>query len=224
MIKIKRSHPRPAKLARVKSPETSKAYRSLEVRTALWHMQHRKCCYCEVDKLPRSGDGAAVEHFWPQGRYPGKKNVWTNLLLICRACNGRKLADFPLDPNEKPVLIDPSGRKMNPEIHLEFNVKWGEPDCGDVSGATFQGKETVRIIGLDSYDCMRERADLIYETVAEIGDLKNWEVKLQNEEPGAQAQVTKAEDKLVERAKNYSRYVATVRTIFRDRGLARLIK
>lgn len=219
MIKIKRPA-RPAKLA---ASSSKTAYNSPEVRKVLWEMQHEKCCYCEIGRLPQKGTGAAVEHFWPKGSYPRKTNVWRNLLLICDPCNGRKLEEFPLDSHGFPLLIDPTSPELDPEVHLKFEVKLDTPECGEVTGSTPRGEETVRVIGLDTRACTLERLDAIYQCSVGIADLQIWQRKLELKSPGAQAQVKIAEEKLIEKAKNYSPYAATVRKIYRDLGFERLI-
>lgn len=124
-------------------------YKRPEVVTALFKMQHKKCCYCE-QKVPEEGHSRAVEHFRPKARYPHLKNAWDNLLLACSKCNGKKWNHFPEDDQGNPLLIDPSDPHLDPEDHLDFIVD----DEDDFFGMTFPknnsivGDKTIQIIGL----------------------------------------------------------------------------
>ncbi|MCH7572889.1 MAG: HNH endonuclease, partial [Planctomycetes bacterium] len=57
-------------------------------------MQHEKCCYCEV-KLGPCGYEKTVDHYRPQIHFSEQNNRWTNLLLACWSCNGKKGTNFP---------------------------------------------------------------------------------------------------------------------------------
>ncbi len=96
MIKIRRT-PCPAILLG-KTPEGTH-YNKTEVVSALWAMQHGKCCYCER-RLPETGHLKAVEHFRPKSVFPELRNEWRNLLLACSQCNGQKADKFPEIPSD----------------------------------------------------------------------------------------------------------------------------
>lgn len=81
-------------------------YSSEEIKSALWQMQHRKCCYCEREYERKYSD---VEHFRPKAeamRHDGtsEPGYWwlayrfDNLYFACPPCNRTKSTHFPLVP------------------------------------------------------------------------------------------------------------------------------
>ena len=157
------------------TPTTGRHYNKKIVVKKLWEMQHKKCCYCEQE-IPESGHLKAVEHFKPQSVYKGLRNDWKNLLLACAQCNGKKSDKFPtmltnaegeskvlyLNPRSKsrPLLIDPSNDKIDPEEHITFIVddsdieKYGLPKERNHSKL---GRTTINIVGLDGTYYVRKR-------------------------------------------------------------------
>ena len=142
-------------------------------------MQCRKCCYCERE-IPEEGHAKAVEHFAPKSVFEAQRNHWTNLLLACAQCNGKKSDEFPVmltdnpdevkliyvrKTNEKetdgkpPALIDPS-KDVNPEDHLTYRI---DIDDGCLIGQIYprrgspRGKATISVIGLDQAFYLRLR-------------------------------------------------------------------
>jgi uncharacterized protein (TIGR02646 family) len=172
MIKIKRTSCPEVLRA---SPKKGDLYNKREVVKALWRMQQRKCCYCERE-IPEKGHAKSVEHFRPKSVYKGKRNDWQNLLLACAQCNGKKSNKFPttLTNNEdepkvlylkkgakvSAVLIDPSGRGVDPEEHITFIVddrrveEYGLPVERNESK---KGRATIDIVGLDGSFYVRKR-------------------------------------------------------------------
>lgn len=63
--------------------------------------ERRRCMYCQ-DSL-----GSDVEHFRPKVLFPELAFRWSNLLLICSACNRRKSSTSP-DSVGGVSLIDPT--------------------------------------------------------------------------------------------------------------------
>lgn len=172
MINIQRS-PRPEVLTRSSSVT---AYRTRGVVKALWEMQHEKCCYCER-KIPEKGHSKAVEHFYPKATYAAKINDWSNLLLACSQCNGKKADKFPLKltensaeakvlyvnqgPNDESMLIDPSVEAIDPEDHITFQVDDTQDDLGFVNTRNHSevGRNTIDVIGLyDVFYTKRRRS------------------------------------------------------------------
>ncbi len=126
---------------RFRSPD-SKTYGSDDVRDALKHCQHNKCCYSEA-KFVR--DSVHVEHFRPkaalgqrgsrQKQYPGYYwlvYAWSNLLLCKAGVNSAKGDHFPLlNENaraqnhhydislEEPLFVDPGSE--DPRDHIRFH-------------------------------------------------------------------------------------------------------
>lgn len=116
-------------------------------------MQHQKCCYCER-RIDTFGTNQAVEHYRPRKKYPLLKFTWTNLLLACARCNGKKSDEFPKD-GRQPILLDPSDQSTDPEDHIAFKV---DPDnltlvggCVGKRGSR-RGQCTINTIDLDATD------------------------------------------------------------------------
>lgn len=180
-------------------------YRKKKVVTALWEMQHGKCCYSEVS-IPPTGHGKAVEHFDAKSVFIWKRNEWENLLLVCPQCNGKKSDYFPVmltdNENETKVvylsvpssktraIIDPSSETEDPENNLTYildnaNELYGQviPRNGDVRGRT-----TIDVTGIDDGVFYRQRFDLLNETLdvqfrnllraAKSGDAERIELEL----------------------------------------------
>lgn len=150
-------------------------YNKAEVVAALWAMQNGKCCYCER-RLPKVGHLKAVEHFKPKSVFLGLKNEWTNLLLACSQCNGKKGNKFPkilskevnedkvlyLD-TEQPAILDPSDPEIDPEDHIDFDfdtLEWmdGYAVIMAKNGSRL-GEETIRAVGLDEPFHTRQRKE-----------------------------------------------------------------
>jgi uncharacterized protein (TIGR02646 family) len=70
-------------------------------------MSFDKCCFCET-KLNEESKYLEVEHFHPKSLYPDEVVSWTNLLPICKRCNGKKWNhDTKLEPIIHPVKDNP---------------------------------------------------------------------------------------------------------------------
>ena len=153
--------------------------------SALWIMQHKKCCYSET-YIADVGHGKAVEHFRPKKIFQGKRNDWDNLLLACAHCNGKKHDKFPTvltggedsdgidqvvvlaDPRDgEPLLIDPSDPDTNPEDYLDFVVDDEVPLLGQVVARTGcpRGLATIQITGIDAGHFLRMRLCLILDVL-----------------------------------------------------------
>lgn len=177
----------PEDLVRVRGldPKTLKSkdfkrtiYGSLAVKTALWKMQHGKCCFCEQELERKHSD---VEHFRPKSeavRDGGVRETgywwlayrFENLYFGCRVCNGNKSSRFPLaagaralvaeeDPAafpEQTLLIDPGAD--DPEQHLTF--VWMDEKRGfeiaPLNGSE-RGRRSKEILQLDRDDLSENR-------------------------------------------------------------------
>lgn len=176
MIRIKRSECPP----RLRRTYKADQYAHKEVVKALWCMQKRKCCYCNMD-IPLKGHGKEVEHFHPQSVFPGKRNEWENLLLACPTCNGHKGNRFAViqvvDGKKKvvclstpsgdpPAILDPSSPNQDPEDHLTYILDDKSFSCGQVipRDRSMLGKTTLAVTGIDSSSFARERFER-YEDV-----------------------------------------------------------
>lgn len=86
-----------------------------DVRTALWAMQHQKCCYCERKRDKKSESD--IDHFRPKadvteadGTHKGYwwlAYEWANLFFSCRKCNQEhKKNHFPVAKQHAEVPDD----------------------------------------------------------------------------------------------------------------------
>ncbi|MCD8052796.1 MAG: HNH endonuclease [Lachnospiraceae bacterium] len=84
MVKIERTFPAPASLAR-EAEKANGSYREPDVIRQLCQDFHNKCYICEIGDL----QDPQVEHLLPHhnGRYPERKYDWNNLFLSCEHCN-----------------------------------------------------------------------------------------------------------------------------------------
>ena len=189
MIKIKRSEC-PDVLADL--PSTGNRYRNENVVRALWEMQKKKCCYCE-QYIPEEGHGKAVDHFRAQSIFQYLKNEWTNLLLACPHCNGKKSNKFPVMlTNEagatkvvylktaspgKMAIIDPSDPDpgIDPENDIDFIVDESKvTEFGFIieKDGSVLGRETIKAVGLDRSYYTFKRRDMF------LSKLMPWHVNL----------------------------------------------
>jgi hypothetical protein len=132
------------------------------VKETLFAMQHRKCCYCE--KLEEQAKYRDVEHYRPKALYWWLAWTWENLLFACMDCNREHKRDrFPLSPGdtpllaeqappggERPLILDPSDRSVDPTCEIEFRrerilgrERWVP------RGLTARGRNTIELCGLD---------------------------------------------------------------------------
>ena len=95
MIQIYKSPDSPRSL------EAQNKYSTQEVQRQLLKDQHKKCYLCERILVT----DFQVEHLHSQSDFPEEKSVWSNLLLACSYCNGKKGDRYNhiLNPINSPV-------------------------------------------------------------------------------------------------------------------------
>jgi len=136
-----------------------------------------KCAYCETSAS--AGADLRVDHFRPKqklientnhGGYYWLTYEWSNLILACEKCNGKKSNRFPIHTeanrifiprldssghctseyrnthstiytSEAPILLNPEADDV--EQHLIFKPN------GEVTGLTSRGNETISILDLN---------------------------------------------------------------------------
>lgn len=104
MIKIRKSDEAPQSLS------TTKSYDGEDVKIQLLADQYGKCYICE---RTRDTD-FEIEHYMSKDAYTDLIQEWTNLLLSCRYCNGKKLANYD-------NLLDPLTVNIEDEIKQELD-------------------------------------------------------------------------------------------------------
>ncbi|MDO8336379.1 MAG: hypothetical protein Q7T74_06395 [Candidatus Saccharibacteria bacterium] len=125
------------------------------------HLKHKeklmeefegKCAYC--DSRVGVTSHPIVEHFYPKSLYPEKIFDVANLLIACQICNISKAANFPLDSDGNPQLLNP--RTDNFENHIELTSD------GRFDGITEKGRVTIDTLNLNRPELVeRRRYDLI---------------------------------------------------------------
>ena len=159
----------------------TEVYGAADLKTALWRMQSRKCCYCE--KVVAEPETQPVEHFRPKARVtergrPSVVGYWwlaydvSNLWFACSNCNVKKGDRFPLRPGarrlvakkhparvrEDALLIDPG--ETNPATALGF-VAVRERWYLAASPGSDQGAATIREVKLDRDALDEDRNDYV---------------------------------------------------------------
>lgn len=172
-------------------------YRDATYDVLKTQIYHSKCGYCETDTT--AGAALQVDHYRPKKRiYDDSSHTgyywlayeWSNLILVCSACNSKKSNQFPLeltgkrvtqppldcqglDKNacqansammaaEKPLLLNPEIDK--PELHLVFLPN------GEIIEKTQRGKKTKEICDLNRDDLVIARKTIVDNFLAEIRD------------------------------------------------------
>ncbi|MFJ6619937.1 HNH endonuclease [Kitasatospora sp. NPDC091335] len=96
-----------------------------------------RCMYCGDNQ------GTDIDHFDPIDRHPIRAFDWTNHVLACSLCNSHlKKAVFPLDPDGKPLLIDPTAEDPTPHLRLVLAV-------GQYHPLTPRGRATIDLFDLN---------------------------------------------------------------------------
>jgi uncharacterized protein (TIGR02646 family) len=170
-------------------------YRDATYEVLKNQIYHRKCGYCETDTT--AGAALQVDHYRPKKHLQDDSShsgyywlayEWSNLILVCSACNSKKSNQFPLelagkrvtqppldcnglDKNacqadsaimaaEKPLLLNPEIDK--PESHFIFLPN------GEVIEKTQRGKKTKEICDLNRDDLVIARKAIVDNFLAEI--------------------------------------------------------
>ncbi|GAB4441049.1 MAG: hypothetical protein Kow0031_23030 [Anaerolineae bacterium] len=145
------------KLAKNKVARAQQKYNHKEIKLALIEMFHGKCAYCE--SLITVVTYGNIEHYYPKSKYIDKTFEWENMLLACDICNNprHKGSKFPIDPDGKPLLLDPTSEVTDPNTHLRFI--WDErAGLASVYGSDTRGQVVESVFDLNG---IRGRKDLV---------------------------------------------------------------
>lgn len=137
---------RSERVSRADDPQTEarKLWRSKnnqafrEIKATLTEMApgRVRCMYCE------DSQGTDIEHFYPKTTFPQKAFEWENYLLACSHCNSNEKRDeFPLDADDRPLLIDPTAE--DPLDHLALS-----PRTGKYRPRGPKGQPSIEVFGL----------------------------------------------------------------------------
>ena len=84
-----------------------------------------RCAYCQLpDDRFQAEEGATVDHFKPEGRYPDLRFDWSNLYYACPVCNTHYKKHYPTLSEEAQGkrFVDPCAE--DPDDH--FRLAWDE--------------------------------------------------------------------------------------------------
>jgi uncharacterized protein (TIGR02646 family) len=174
---------------------SSSRYGHEDVREQLEELYRGKCCYCESQIRPVSPEH--VEHYRPKSEISGVNNSgyywlgneWENLMIVCPACNGRKLAKFPVNNhrvtthptdqdnnldfdqipihsgylnNERPLII-------NPEYHYPENLMYHDNICQLIPVKNNKlARITIEEVGLNNDTLILKKQKIIDEIISDI--------------------------------------------------------
>lgn len=103
------------------------------------------CMYCGDNQ------GTGIDHYEPIVRNPLRTFDWLNHLLACSVCNSHQKRDqFPLDENDKPLLIDPTSE--DPFEHLLLTLSLGYYEA-----TSDKGRATIKVCDLNRPILLRGR-------------------------------------------------------------------
>ncbi|GAB3791854.1 hypothetical protein GCM10028819_00990 [Spirosoma humi] len=170
-------------------------YRDSTIET-LRKIYKYKCGYCETHES--AGASLRVDHFRPKA---GVKDVpnhegyywlayeWSNLILSCEKCNGRKLHSFPLQNEanrvskpdldskgfptndccraDKSILLAEHPLLLNPELddpdkHLIFRPN------GTVDSKTERGKKSIELYFLERDELIKNRKNMTDDIIEKL--------------------------------------------------------
>jgi len=156
---------------------------------ALRPIYNNKCAYCETSVS--AGADLRIDHFRPKLKVVSVNNhngyywltyEWSNLLLACEACNGKKSNRFPVH-NEANRIFQPqleangyctidyqqtyshvynteSAILLNPEVDVVENHFIFRPS-GEIEGLSSRGKETVAVLQLNRKNLILARKKVV---------------------------------------------------------------
>lgn len=148
MIRVRKSVEAPLSL------NNTRAYDGEDVKKQLLADQDSKCYLCERVLITEF----EIEHLKSQYYHPELRQEWTNLLLVCSYCNGKKGNTYddtisPIDNNIEDILkqtIDFDNAKVIFEVvstsEISYNLK-----LVDLLGSIFNGKGKIRKIKEENF-------------------------------------------------------------------------
>ncbi|CEJ73610.1 conserved hypothetical protein [[Clostridium] sordellii] len=151
------------KIPRDEKEKLLKNYKHRDIQSILFDSSYMKCVFCECK--PAEGGNIEVEHFAPKSLYPHLTFEWSNLLPICRNCNGSKSNHDTLNS----VIINPS--EADPDRYFDFKTL--KMVTSDTSPNKDISENTLNVISnLNSPSLFRVRADLLYTLATYEDDLE----------------------------------------------------
>lgn len=133
-------------------------YSKEELRSILYHEQNKKCGYC--NQFIRNDESSPIEHLKSRTDYPKKIFDYFNLILSCDGNVKRKTdlqvhCDCLKDKNK--IQVFPTNKKC------EFIFVYDE--FGNIYSKTEQGKEVIRVLGLNCPFLKNRREEILLDLV-----------------------------------------------------------
>ena len=120
---------------------------------------NEKCGYCERKCAAASQSGSraqTVDHFKPKSRFGSLTYEWSNWVLCCSRCNGKKGNQWPVTG-----LVDPCSRPKHehPEQYFDYRHSTGEiiPKAGISKPDRDKARNTISALKLNNSDIRRSR-------------------------------------------------------------------
>lgn len=182
-------------VAAVKGNYVSSRYGHEDIREQLDYLYHGKCCYCE--SLIRPVSPEHVEHYRPKSKiseensfgYYWLGNEWENLMIVCPACNGRKLTKFPV--NNSRITVHPTDQAsildfdqiplysgylnkerpliINPEYHYPEKLMHHNYFCNlvPIKNNTL-ARITIKEVGLNNDSLILKKQKIVDDIISDI--------------------------------------------------------
>jgi uncharacterized protein (TIGR02646 family) len=173
-------------------------YNRPDVCDALDSMYRNLCCYCESQVGPVGAN--QIEHLRPVRRFPGRTFEWTNLHLVCAACNRAKskqwnpdypildpVVDVPIDNHLDYALSETGVRRTWQSERGHTTVdhpKLNRPKLREARGCVFFGVlEVIRGIRRrmkadpKDFEAANQRDELQEKCLGEYGSMIQWAIQ-----------------------------------------------
>lgn len=168
--------------------QSKRAQRRFDFHEDLWqkagadlrHLFRNKCAYCETP-IDKNGE-TLIDHFRPltnakdlngsssRVHYWWLAYEWSNLYLVCAACQKAKATQFPVEhdrakadttgqalSSEGALLLDPCGDE--PDAYVHFDAGYAKPrPLGKQASRNTRAEITIEVLALNRKELVRDRA------------------------------------------------------------------
>ena len=140
--------------ARKLSPRQFRRYQSYKPYLRLEFS--RRCVYCRQPDSSAPNLNFGVDHYRPKSirRFAGLVCIYSNLFYCCAGCNCRKGADWPVDENAGPFVVNPCDYEMF--RHLRFDSRTAR-----VEARTSFGRHTIALLQLNEPASVQYRSSAL---------------------------------------------------------------
>ena len=109
---------------------------------------HNICGYCGKNFSVLHVQ-SQIDHFIPKTKYPIYTNKYSNLVLCCKTCNGKKGQDWPSENPTNPITSDGLKGYIDP-TDIDFDKNITRQDDGSICGLTESGKYMVKRLDFEN--------------------------------------------------------------------------